>query len=293
MHIEMLKSFLTVAECRSFTMTAQHLNFTQPSISNHIATLEKTYGVSLLVRDGKNIYLTEAGKAFVPFAERILSNYEDSISEMKKLVQRKTALRIATSSAILNVYALPAIRKLSAEFPDLDIQIRRYYDMTTLSADAFTKKLYNLALLHTDYQPLNTNKQVLGETKCVWVVSKKLDDYIKSDSIYDYPYLGYLDNTFTKMIWNELISKKVDVTKLNHSMSFTEGESLIWSVWHDMGCAFVSYLKVKYLLDQGLFVELEPEKANSFPVIAVTNADTVPTPEVKRLMELLEETPNE
>ena len=293
MHIEMLKSFLTVAECRSFTMTAQHLNFTQPSISNHIATLEKTYGVSLLVRDGKNIYLTEAGKAFVPFAERILSNYEDSISEMKKLVQRKTALRIATSSAILNVYALPAIRKLSAEFPDLDIQIRRYYDMTTLSADAFTKKLYNLALLHTDYQPLNTNKQVLGETKCVWVVSKKLYDEIKSDSIYDYPYLGDLDNTFTKMIWNELISKKVDVTKLNHSMSFTEGESLIWSVWHDMGCAFVSYLKVKYLLDQGLFVELEPEKANSFPVIAVTNADTVPTPEVKRLMELLEETPNE
>ena len=293
MHIEMLKSFLTVAECRSFTMTAQHLNFTQTSIRNHIATLEKTYGVSLLVRDGKNIYLTEAGKAFVPFAERILSNYEDSISEMKKLVQRKTALRIATSSAILNVYALPAIRKLSAEFPDLDIQIRRYYDMTTLSADAFTKKLYNLALLHTDYQPLNTNKQVLGETKCVWVVSIKLYDEIKSESIYDYPYLGYLDNTFTKMIWNELISKKVDVTKLNHSMSFTEGESLIWSVWHDMGCAFVSYLKVKYLLDQGLFVELEPEKANSFPVIAVTNADTVPTPEVKRLMELLEETPNE
>lgn len=292
MHIEMLKSFLTVAECRSFTMTAQHLNFTQPSISNHIATLEKTYGVSLLVRDGKNIYLTEAGKAFIPFAQKILANYEESISEMKKLVQRKTVLRVATSSQILNIYMLDALKQLRLEYPDLDIEVRRYYDLGILSTDAFTKKLYNLVLLHTDFQPLNTNKQVLGETRCVWVVSKELYDKVQSNSIYDYPYLGYMDNAFTKMIWSDLIGEKTDVKKLNRAVSFSDGESLIWAAWRSMGCAFVSYLKVKDLIERGELVELEPEKANSFPIIAITNSDTVPTPELKRFIELLVETPN-
>jgi len=292
MHIEMLKSFLTVAECRSFTMTAQHLNFTQPSISNHIATLEKTYAVSLLVRDGKNIYLTEAGKAFIPFAQKILSNYEESISEMKKLVQRKTVLRIATSSQILNIYLLDALKQLRVEYPDLDIEVRRYYDLGILSTDAFTKKLYNLVLLHTDFQPLNTNKQILGETRCVWVVSKELYEKIGSDSVYDYPYLGYMDNTFTKMVWTDLISKQVDVKKLNRTMSFSDGESLIWAAWRSMGCAFVSYIKVKDLIDRGELIELEPDKSNAFPIIAITNSDSVPTPELKRLIELLVETPN-
>ncbi|MDO4178982.1 MAG: LysR family transcriptional regulator [Phascolarctobacterium sp.] len=292
MHIEMLKSFLTVAECRSFTMTAQHLNFTQPSISNHIATLEKTYGVSLLVRDGKNIYLTEAGKAFIPFAQKILSNYEESISEMKKLVQRKTVLRIATSSQILNLYILGALKQLRSEYPELDIEVRRYYDLGILSTDAFTKKLYNLVLLHTDFQPLNTNKQVIGETRCVWVVSKNLYKEVGSDSIYDYPYLGYMDNTFTKMVWYDLISKKTDVKKLNRSMSFSDGESLIWAAWRSMGCAFVSYIKVKDLIERGELVELEPDKSNNFPIFAITNSDTVPTPELKRLIELLIETPD-
>ena len=54
MNIQVYQSFLTVVQCRSFTQAAKYLNFTQPTISNHINALEEEYGVILFTRDGKN-----------------------------------------------------------------------------------------------------------------------------------------------------------------------------------------------------------------------------------------------
>ena len=68
MNIQVYQSFLTVVQCRSFTQAAKYLNFSQPTISNHITALEEEYGVILFTRDGKNVYLTQAGKNFVPIA---------------------------------------------------------------------------------------------------------------------------------------------------------------------------------------------------------------------------------
>ena len=45
MNIQVYQSFLTVVQCRSFTQAAKYLNFTQPTISNHINALEEEYGV--------------------------------------------------------------------------------------------------------------------------------------------------------------------------------------------------------------------------------------------------------
>ena len=61
MKMQVYRSFLTVVQCKSFTQAAESLNFTQPTISNHIAALEETYGVTLFVREGKNVHLTAAG----------------------------------------------------------------------------------------------------------------------------------------------------------------------------------------------------------------------------------------
>ncbi len=78
MNIQVYQSFLTVVQFRSFTQAAKYLNFTQPTISNHITALEEEYGVILFTRDGKNVYLTQAGKNFVPIAKQIMQDYQNS-----------------------------------------------------------------------------------------------------------------------------------------------------------------------------------------------------------------------
>ena len=78
--------FLIAAETLSFTQTAQHINMTQPSVSQHIRALERHFGASLFVRNGRNLELTDAGLALIPMAREIvnLSNrVEESMASLQ------------------------------------------------------------------------------------------------------------------------------------------------------------------------------------------------------------------
>ena len=56
-----LKTFCTLAEVRHFTRTAERLYMTQSGVSQHIQKLEEQLSTRLVVRDGRQITLTDAG----------------------------------------------------------------------------------------------------------------------------------------------------------------------------------------------------------------------------------------
>lgn len=64
MEICQLYSFITLANCLSFTQTAKSLNVSQSAVSQQIADLEKKLGVKLLQRNGKKVEITNAGRIF-------------------------------------------------------------------------------------------------------------------------------------------------------------------------------------------------------------------------------------
>ena len=125
MNIQVYQSFLTVVQCRSFTQAAKYLNFTQPTISNHINALEEEYGVILFTRDGKNVYLTQAGKNFVPIAQQLMADYQKSQEVMRQFQKKNYSLKIGVSTQGINFYLLPVLLKLKKEFPELDIEVNR------------------------------------------------------------------------------------------------------------------------------------------------------------------------
>jgi len=79
-----LRSFCTLVEVGHFTRTAERLHMTQSGVSQHIRKLEDQLEVALLVRQGKQFSLTEAGERLYKEARGILlalSNLEQSVSE--------------------------------------------------------------------------------------------------------------------------------------------------------------------------------------------------------------------
>ena len=73
-----LKVFLKVSELGSFTTAAKSLGISQPAVSQTISELEKFAGDKLFDRSCKgNLQLTEKGRVFKSFAEKISKNYED------------------------------------------------------------------------------------------------------------------------------------------------------------------------------------------------------------------------
>ena len=71
-----LRVFLKVAERGSFTRAAEDLGITQPAVSQNIAELEKQTGAVLFERSRSRVTLTEEGRVFRLFAERILRDYD-------------------------------------------------------------------------------------------------------------------------------------------------------------------------------------------------------------------------
>lgn len=50
-----METFLTVCNDMNFTHAAEHLNLTQPAVSQHIKHLKETYGTELFIRDKKKL----------------------------------------------------------------------------------------------------------------------------------------------------------------------------------------------------------------------------------------------
>ena len=76
--LELVHSFVVVAEELHFGRAAERLAVTQPPLSRRIQQLERDLGVELFVRGHRRVELTPAGHAFLPQARRLLHQADEA-----------------------------------------------------------------------------------------------------------------------------------------------------------------------------------------------------------------------
>lgn len=110
-HLELaqLEAFLQVAHHHSFSRAAEALFLTQPSVTARIQSLEREIGERLFERTGRSVTLTDAGRAFIPHAQRALTAVQEGTDAIEAVRHGDVgSLRIGASSSIAT-YVLPAI----------------------------------------------------------------------------------------------------------------------------------------------------------------------------------------
>src|SRR5512139_1839833 len=118
MQLDLLKSFLAVAEARSFSRAARTVHSTQPTLSRQIARLEGELGTRLFERYGRHVELTFSGQLLLPLAQAIVARTEDAISLMKE--QAGAGASTVRFGAVGNVFALvltPILVSFVATYP--------------------------------------------------------------------------------------------------------------------------------------------------------------------------------
>jgi DNA-binding transcriptional LysR family regulator len=120
-----LEAFVEVARRGSVTRAADALFVTQPALSARLNALENTVGTQLLVRRRGGARLTEAGRAFLPYAERALHAVSEGQQVLRELA-RGVAGRVAIgASPAVSTYALPAIlKRFAIERPGVQVAVR-------------------------------------------------------------------------------------------------------------------------------------------------------------------------
>ena len=117
MDIRQLEAFVYTVKYQSFSLAAQKLYLSQPTVSSHINNLEKELHTQLLKRTTKSLSVTPAGQTLYNYAAEILNLQQKAILELSDKNQK--LLHIGVSS-VPSLYLLPEL--LSAyhqEMPDV------------------------------------------------------------------------------------------------------------------------------------------------------------------------------
>lgn len=125
MELRHIRYFLAVADTRSFTRAAEQLHVTQPTLSHQIKQLETQVGTVLFERGTKDVDLTEAGRLFKPYCERILKEVEAStlaISELEGLMRGR--LRMAVFHSFSHSMLPPIMSEFALHYPGVHVTAR-------------------------------------------------------------------------------------------------------------------------------------------------------------------------
>lgn len=106
MELKQLEAFTAVVDCKSFSKAARQLYLTQPTISAHIAALEKELDTRLIVRTTKRLNITTQGYQLYDYAMAMLKIRSRILSEFtgshKKIIE-------LGASTIPSAYILPEV----------------------------------------------------------------------------------------------------------------------------------------------------------------------------------------
>ena len=124
MDIRQLEIFVAVVENLSFSKAAQKIYLTQPTISAHIASLEKELAVPLLIRNTRELYPSEAGQKLYEYAVKILRLREEALAEVGNKNNNERGVINIAASTIPSKHLLPAlIAGFRKDHPAISFQI--------------------------------------------------------------------------------------------------------------------------------------------------------------------------
>ncbi len=124
MDIQNIRAFVCIADSGSFSRAAEALFITQPAVSKRITALEQSLGTRLFDRIGKQVRLTEAGRALLPGYRRILTEMDDSRRILSRLSEHTGGTLSMATSHHIGLHRLPALlKRYSQHYPEVELDI--------------------------------------------------------------------------------------------------------------------------------------------------------------------------
>jgi DNA-binding transcriptional LysR family regulator len=107
--MEQLQAFIEVAQRRSVSRAAEALFVTQPTLTARLKGLEQELGSTLFIRTGRGMRLSDAGRAFLPYAERSLGAAAAGRRLLGELARGESGQLSLGAAPAVSTYVLPRI----------------------------------------------------------------------------------------------------------------------------------------------------------------------------------------
>ena len=204
-HIE---GFLEVARLNSVSRAAETLYVTQPTLTARLHALERELGERLFVRARHGMRLTDAGRAFMPYAERAVRALREGRRAIEELETGHAGqLQLAAAPAV-STYILPAVlENFVAAHPRVEVAVKTGHSEDVLRMVLSDQAQVGLgrALRHPDVvlQPFYEEELVLvvapdhpfarqGKATMAELGSEQLIMFDRTSSYYEITHAAFL-----------------------------------------------------------------------------------------------------
>ena len=156
-----LRTFLAVAQTRSFTQAAARLGIRQPTVSQHVRKLETAVGRVLVLRDTHTVALTSDGEAMIGFARSILAAHDDAAAYFRG-ERPHGRLRIGMSDDLALTRLPQILRDFRRDHPGVDL------DLTVDQSGTLHRRLENSPKANAT-EPLTANLGATDGCQGFWI----------------------------------------------------------------------------------------------------------------------------
>ena len=161
-----VEGFLEVARRGSVSRAAEALFVTQPTLTARLHSLERELGAALFVRTPHGMRLTDAGRAWVPYAERALRALVDGRDVLEQVKSASAGHLMIGAAPAVSTYVLPGLlEKFVAAHPRVEVSVRTGHseDVVDLVLRDEVQIGLGRAIRHPDLElrPFHTEELVL------------------------------------------------------------------------------------------------------------------------------------
>ena len=117
-----LRAFEATARLGSVSQAAEQLNVTHGAVSRQLKVLEEHLGVSLFVKEGRGLKLTDAGIRLRDTSSEAFDRLRNLCAELTK-GQVDAPFVLGCSGSLLARWFIPRLGRLNADLPDLRLHL--------------------------------------------------------------------------------------------------------------------------------------------------------------------------
>lgn len=119
-----IKTFIKVAELMNFSQAAHQLGYAQSTVTIQIKQLEEELGVQLFDRFGKKICISQQGKAFLPFAHKIVKLEMEAYEVLNAPQEPTGTLQIGIVESLCSTIYKKIIETFLTQYPQVDLIVK-------------------------------------------------------------------------------------------------------------------------------------------------------------------------
>jgi DNA-binding transcriptional LysR family regulator len=120
-----VECFLAVGRLGNVSRAAEEMFLTQPTLTARLKALEEELGDQLFVRTSRGMRLTEAGREFAPYAERVVGSFVEGKRHLEELRGASGGRLVLGASPGVGTYALPGLlERFTAAYPRISVSVR-------------------------------------------------------------------------------------------------------------------------------------------------------------------------